>query len=231
MTSRKLNPYESSTFENSLLLRVDGAIGAMSLSPNGRDAVLAGRRGLFIIDLDDPFTPPRWLHHITSWEVADVQWSPHHFVKPSWCISTSNQKALLWDLKRPSSNAIASILHSHNRAISDINFHPFDPEILATCAVDSFIMSWDMRAPRKPVAKWAEWRAGASQVKWNHENPNEIALCHDSSFYIWDTRKGALPVVKIEKAHEKKINGIDFTQGLKNIVTCSNDNKVKFWNL
>ena len=217
MTSRKLNPYESSTFENSLLLRVDGAIGAMSLSPNGRDAVLAGRRGLFIIDLDDPFTPPRWLHHITSWEVADVQWSPHHFVKPSWCISTSNQKALLWDLKRPSSNAIASILHSHNRAISDINFHPFDPEILATCAVDSFIMSWDMRAPRKPVAKWAEWRAGASQVKWNHENPNEIALCHDSSFYIWDTRKGALPVVKIEKAHEKKINGIDFTQGLKNI--------------
>ena len=231
MASRILNPYESSTFGNSLLLRVDGAIGAMSLSPNGRDAVLAGRRGLFIIDLDDPFTPPRWLHHITSWEVADVQWSPHHFTKPSWCISTSNQKALLWDLKRPSSNAIASILHSHNRAISDINFHPFDPEILATCAVDSFIMSWDMRAPRKPVAKWAQWRAGASQVKWNHENPNEIALCHDNSFYIWDTRKGALPVVKIEKAHEKKINGIDFTQGLKNIVTCSNDNKVKFWNL
>ena len=74
-----------------------------------------------------------------------------------------------------------------------------------------------MRAPRKPVAKWAEWRAGASQVKWNHENPNEIALCHDSSFYIWDTRKGALPVVKIEKAHEKKINGIDFTQGLKTL--------------
>ncbi|CAX39648.1 WD repeat protein, putative [Candida dubliniensis CD36] len=231
MASRILNPYESSTFGNSLSLRVDGAIGAMSLSPNGRDAVLAGRRGLFIIDLDDPFTPPRWLHHITSWEVADVQWSPHHFTKPSWCISTSNQKALLWDLKRPSSNAIASILHSHNRAISDINFHPFDPEILATCAVDSFIMSWDMRAPRKPVAKWAQWRAGASQVKWNHENPNEIASCHDNSFYIWDTRKGALPVVKIEKAHEKKINGIDFTQGLKNIVTCSNDNKVKFWNL
>ena len=145
MTSRKLNPYESSTFENSLLLRVDGAIGAMSLSPNGRRSFSRATRS-FIIDLDDPFTPPRWLHHITSWEVADVQWSPHHFVKPSWCISTSNQKALLWDLKRPSSNAIASILHSHNRAISDINFHPFDPEILATCAVDSFIMSWDMRA-------------------------------------------------------------------------------------
>ncbi|EMG48961.1 hypothetical protein G210_0364, partial [Candida maltosa Xu316] len=231
MPNRSLDPNASSTFGNSLSLRVDGAIGAMSLSPNGRDAVLAGRRGLFIIDLDDPFTPPRWLHHITSWEVADVQWSPHHFAKPSWCISTSNQKALLWDLKRPSSNAIANILHSHTRAISDINFHPFDPEILATCAIDTFIMSWDMRTPRKPVAKWSEWRAGAIQVKWNHENPYEIASSHDNAFYIWDTRKGALPVVKIENAHDKKINGLDFNQGLKNIVTCSNDGTVKFWNL
>ncbi|CAI5755705.1 unnamed protein product [Candida verbasci] len=226
-----VNPNDSTTFGNSLSLRVDGAIGAMSLSPNGRDCVLAGRKGLFIIDLDDPFTPPRWLHHITSWEVADVQWSPHHFIKPSWVISTSNQKGLLWDLSRPSNNAIANILHSHTRAISDINFHPFDPEILATCSIDTFIMSWDMRTPRKPVAKWAEWRAGAIQAKWNHENPFEIASSHDNSFYVWDTRKGALPVVKVEKAHEGKINGLDFNQGLKNVITCSNDKTVKFWNL
>ncbi|RLV91653.1 Maintenance of telomere capping protein 5 [Spathaspora sp. JA1] len=203
----------------------------MSLSPNGRDCVLAGRRGLFIIDLDDPFTPPRWLHHITSWEVADVQWSPHHHIKPSWCISTSNQKALLWDLHRPSNNAIVEILHAHTRAISDINFHPFDAEILATCSIDTFVYSWDMRAPRKPVAQWSEWRAGASQVKWNHENPYEIASSHDHSFYIWDTRKGALPVVKVDKAHRGKINGLDFNQGLKNMITCSNDNTVKFWDL
>lgn len=224
------NPHESITFGNSLLLRVDGAIGAMSLSPNGRDAVLAGRRGLFIIDLDDPFTIPRWLHHITSWEVADVQWSPHH-AKPSWCISTSNQKALLWDLARPSNNAILNVLHHHARAITDINFHPFDPELLATCSIDTFILNWDMRTPRKPVNQWAEWRAGATQVKWNHKNPYEIASSHDNNFYIWDTRKGALPVVKVNKAHNGKINGIDFSNGSSNIVTCSNDNSIRFWDL
>ncbi|KAI5948791.1 hypothetical protein KGF57_005189 [Candida theae] len=231
MSTRLINPYESPTFGKSLSLRVDGAIGAMSLSPNGRDAVLAGRRGLFVIDMDDPFTPPRWLHHITSWEVADVQWSPHGTVKPSWCISTSNQKALLWDLNRPSNNAIEYILHSHSRAISDINFHPFDPEMLATCSIDTFAFCWDMRTPRKPVAKWADWRAGAIQVKWNHENPHEIASTHDNSLYIWDTRKGALPVFKITKAHQGKINGLDFSQGLKNIITCSNDRSIKFWDL
>lgn len=231
MSLHSHSPYDSITFGNSLLLRVDGAIGAMSLSPNGRDAVLAGRRGLFIIDLDDPFTTPRWLHHITSWEVADVQWSPHHNAKPSWCISTSNQKALLWDLSRPSNNAILNVLHQHTRAITDINFHPFDPELLATCSIDTFILSWDMRTPRRPVGQWAEWRAGATQVKWNHKNPYEIASSHDDSFYIWDSRKGALPVFKVNKAHNGKVNGLDFSNGISNIITCSNDKLIRFWDL
>lgn len=231
MAQLEQGPYDSITFGNSLLLRVDGAIGAMSLSPNGRDAVLAGRRGLFIIDLDDPFSTPRWLHHITSWEVADVQWSPHHSAKPSWCVSTSNQKALLWDLARPSDNAIVNVLHEHTRAITDINFKPSDPEILATCSIDTFVFSWDMRTPRRPVARWAEWRAGATQVKWNHKNPHEIASSHDDSFYLWDWRKGALPVLKVNRAHEGKINGLDFSNGISNLITCSNDKTIKCWNL
>lgn len=231
MSSLLQNPFESTTFGNSLLLRVDGAIGAMSLSPNGRDAVLAGRKGLFIIDLEDPFTKPRLLHHLTSWEVADVQWSPHYFSKPSWCISTSNQKALLWDLARPSSSAICHVLHQHTRAITDINFHPSDSEILSTCSVDTFVMSWDMRCPRKPVTLWAEWRAGATQVKWNHKNPYEIVSAHDHSFYLWDSRKAALPVLKVNRAHNGKINGLDVSDGVSNIITCSNDKTIKFWDL
>lgn len=225
------DPYKSITFGNSLSVRVDGAIGAMSLSPNGRDVVLAGRRGLFIIDLDDPFTTPRWLHHITSWEVADVQWSPHHHIKPSWCISTSNQKALLWDLARPSNNAIANVLHKHTRAITDINFHPLDPEILATCSIDTYVYSWDMRTPRRPVGKWAEWRAGANQVKWNHGNPYQVASSHDHGFYIWDTRHGAVPVLRVDHAHKGKINGLDFGGSGDRILSCSNDKTVKLWNL
>ncbi|PSK38215.1 hypothetical protein C7M61_002772 [Candidozyma pseudohaemuli] len=225
------NPFESLTFGNSLSLRVDGAIGTMSLSPNGRDAVLAGRKGLFIIDLDDPFTTPRWLHHITSWEVADVQWSPHHFVKPSWCISTSNQKALLWDLARPSNNAIAHVLHRHTRAIADINFHPMDPEVLATCSIDTFVYSWDMRSPRRPIGKWAEWRAGATQVKWSHNDPHQLVSSHDHSFFLWDTRKGAVPVLRAENAHSGKINGLDFSSADNKLMTCSNDESIKVWDL
>lgn len=223
------NPYDSITFGNSLSLRVDGAIGAMSLSPNGRDAVLAGRRGLFIIDMDDPFSTPRWLHHITSWEVADVQWSPHHAAKPSWCISTSNQKALLWDLARPSNNAVQNILHRHTRAITDINFHPLDPEMLATCSIDTFVLSWDMRNPRRPAGKWAEWRAGATQVKWNHSNPYQIVSSHHHNFCIWDVRHGAEALMKVENAHTGKINGLDFSGAKSRLITCSSDQTINIW--
>ncbi|QBM88513.1 WD40 repeat [Metschnikowia aff. pulcherrima] len=221
------SPYASPTFGSALSLRVDGAIGAMSLAPNGRDAVLAGRKGLFIIDLDDPFTAPRWLHHITSWEVADVQWLPHPS-KPSWCVSTLNQKALLWDLARPSHNAIQNVLHRHTRAITDIHFHPQDAEMLATCLIDTFVFAWDMRAPRRPVHKWAEWRAGATQVKWSQNNAHLLALSHHHSFCLWDARKGALPLLKVDGAHTGKINGLDFGGRL---VTCANDATVKFWDV
>lgn len=224
-------PRESPTFGNSLLLRVDGAIGAMSLSPNGRDAVLAGRKGLFVIDLDDPFTPPRWLHHITSWEVADVQWLPHAHAKPSWCVLTLNQKALLWDLLRPGTNAIQNVLHRHTRAITDLHFHPQDPEQLATCLIDTFVFTWDMRTPRRPTTKYAQWRAGATQVKWSARNGHQLALSHHHSFYIWDARKGALPLLKCENAHGGKINGLDFSSTSGRLVTCANDHTVKFWDV
>ena len=180
------------------------------------------------MDLDDPFSPPRFLHHLTAWEVADVQWSPHAS-KPSWVISTSNQKALIWNLALSSDNAVEHILHGHQRAITDINFHALNPEIIATCSVDSFIHVWDLRNPRKPSQSFADWRAGATQVKWNRRNPHVLASSHDNKVYIWDERKGSIPLRKIE-AHDSKVNGLDFsrTEEFK-VLTCSNDRTVKLW--
>ncbi|KAG0675710.1 hypothetical protein C6P40_001448 [Pichia californica] len=227
--SRITSPYDSITFGNPLSLRVDSNyLSVMSISPCGRDAVLAGRKGLLVIDLDDPFAAPRWLHHETSWEVADVQWSPH-VSKPSWVVSTSNQKAMVWNLARSSNDAIEYVLHSHIRAITDIQFHPQNPEMLATCSVDTFVLAWDLRSPKEPVQQWSEWRAAASQVKWNYNDPNIIASSHDNNILIWDMRKGAIPMKKLQ-GHDAKINGLDWSRENKyDLITSSNDMSVKFW--
>lgn len=41
-------------------------------------------------------------------------------------------------------------LRAHTRVVSDLNWHPSEPEILASCSIDTFIHIWDIRDQRKP---------------------------------------------------------------------------------
>lgn len=224
------SPYESTTFGTSLSLKVNGGFNAVSINPSGRDVVLASRSGLFVIDLDDPFSPPRWLHHVTPWQVADVQWYPHP-AKPYWVVSTSNQKAIIWNLTRSSTDAIEYALHGHSRAITDINFNPQNPDILATCSIDTYVHAWDMRSPSRPFYSTSSWDSSASQVKWNYRDPNVLASSHGNDVFIWDVRKGSSPLLKLE-GHESGVNSIDFNRFKRGeIMSSSNDGTVKFWDI
>ena len=222
--------FESPTFGQDAWFRLDKPVGSASISPCGRDVVLASRQGLHIIDLDLPWSPPRHLAHHTPWEVADVQWSPFA-ARDYWIVSTSNQKALVWNLALAhSKSSVEHVLHGHSRAITDINFSAHYPDILATCAVDSFVHCWDLRHPSRPAMTFCDWFAGASQVKWNRQNSHILASSHDKVLRVWDDRKGAYPLRSIE-AHATKIYGIDWSRmETSNLVTCSLDKTIKFWN-
>lgn len=41
-------------------------------------------------------------------------------------------------------------LRSHTRVVSDLNWHRFDPNLLASCSIDTFIHVWDIRDQRRP---------------------------------------------------------------------------------
>ena len=219
------------SFGQETSFRLDSPVGSASISPCGRDVVLASRDGLHIIDLDSPYSPPRYLPHHTSWDVADVQWSPFAS-RDYWVVSTSNQKALVWNLEAKYwQNSIEFVLHGHTRAITDINFSAHHADILATCAVDSYVHCWDLRTPSRPAVSFSDWFAGATQVKWNRQDAHVIASSHDRYLRIWDDRNGAHPVHTIE-AHDTKIYGVDWNRFETNkIVTCSLDKTIKFWNL
>ena len=187
------------------------------------------RQGLHIIDLDSPWSPPRHLSHHTPWEVADVQWSPFA-ARDYWVVSTSNQKAVVWNLAMTNARAsIEHVLHAHTRAITDINFSAHHPDILATCAVDSYIHCWDLRHSKRPAMTFCDWFAGATQVKWNRQDSHILASSHDKILRIWDDRKGAHPLRSIE-AHATKIYGVDWNRTkMNNVTTCSLDKTIKFW--
>src|SRR5882757_5428637 len=221
--------FESKTFGQDASFRLEQPVGSMSISPSGRDVALASKEGLHIIDLDSPYSPPRYLPHRTPWEVADVQWSPFA-ARDYWVVSTSNQKALVWNLDARSwQDPIEFVLHGHTRAITDINFSAHNPDVLATCAVDSFVHCWDLRAPSRPVNSFSDWFAGATQVKWSRQDEHVIASSHDKFLHIWDDRNGSYPLRTIE-AHGTKIYGVDWNRHHRNkIVTCSLDRTIKFW--
>ena len=222
--------FDSPTFGQDGSFRLDKPVGSASISPCGRDVVLASRQGLHIIDLDLPWSPPRHLAHHTPWEVADVQWSPFSS-RDYWVVSTSNQKALVWNLALANvHSSVEHVLHGHSRAITDINFSAHYPDILATCAVDSFVHCWDLRHPSRPALTFCDWFAGATQVKWNRQNSHVLASSHDKFLRVWDDRKGAYPLRSIE-AHATKIYGVDWSRTeSSNLVTCSLDRTIKFWN-
>ena len=158
-----------------------------------------------------------------------MQWSPFA-ARDFWVVSTSNQKALVWNLgMSPRQDPIEHILHGHTRAITDINFSAHHPDVIATCAVDSFVHCWDLRVPARPAVSFSDWFAGATQVKWSRQDSHVVASSHDKYLRIWDDRMGAYPIRSIE-AHTTKIYGVDWNRFHPNkIVTCSLDRTIKFW--
>ncbi|KIJ15733.1 hypothetical protein PAXINDRAFT_162821 [Paxillus involutus ATCC 200175] len=222
------SPDDGGNFRRSLQIDmkdlVGDAVGSMSISPASRDIVLAARRGLFIIDLEAPLEIPRFLPQGGTWDVADVQWNPHR-ARAEYIVSTSSEKLLIWNLMLIGKTSIEHILHSHYRAITDINWHTSEPETVCSVGIDSWLWSWDLREPRKPVM------AGGTQVKWNRQDPNVLASSHMDEVLIWDRRKGSLPTARI-RAHNAKIYGIDWAHArAHDIVTCSLDKTIKVWNV
>ena len=224
--------YDSETFDADGTIHVDGLVGSATISPSGRDIALASPEGLAIIDLDSPYNPPRRLSsHGSPWLVVDVQWSPFA-ARDYWVASTANHRCLVWNLNLREDSATGAIEHSlqgHSRAITDINFSAHHPDILATCAVDGYVHCWDLRKPRQPVLTFCDWLAGATQVKYNRQDPNILASSHDRWLHIWDERKPSMPLKSIS-AHTSKIYGLDWNRtSSTSLVTCSLDKSMKFW--
>ncbi|KAG6372963.1 hypothetical protein JVT61DRAFT_7009 [Boletus reticuloceps] len=228
------SPDDGGNFRSSLQIDmkdlVGDAVGNMSISPTSRDIVLAARRGLFIIDLEAPLEIPRFLPQGGTWDVADVQWNPHR-ARAEYIVSTSSEKLLIWNLMIVGKSSIEHILHSHYRAITDINWHTSEPDTVSSVGIDSWLWSWDLREPRKPVMGLCGFNSAGTQVKWNRQDPNVLASSHTDEVLIWDRRKGSLPTARI-RAHSAKIYGIDWAHSrAHDIITCSLDKTIKVWNV
>lgn len=112
--------------------------------------------------------------------------------------------------------------------ITDLNWHQSDPNVLASCSVDTFIHIWDLRDSRRPMISLSAV-AEASQVRWNRVSSHLLATAHDGDIKLWDQRKGTAPIQYVA-AHLAKIHGLDWNPHSETqLATSSQDNTVKFF--
>ncbi|RLN63484.1 hypothetical protein BBP00_00004137 [Phytophthora kernoviae] len=262
-----------STIHNNVHVRLDLNASALSVDATGSVAVLAGRKGLHLVDLETPFLPPATLHHQTKLEVTVVKCNPHALFK-SHVASSSNRNTLIWDIagvgvgtgvsasigagqgssgayKHGHNNAggrtsggnsgqtttppLVATLRAHTRPVSDVAWSPMEPSLLATCSADAKTLLWDMRSPQRPVQTLNAYNTSVTQLEWNRVDSTSLATAHDGEVRVWDLRaageKAVAPAALIT-AHMQKIYGLDWhPQRMYELVTCSEDKTVKFWDV
>ncbi|XP_065423522.1 GATOR2 complex protein WDR59 isoform X2 [Chrysemys picta bellii] len=198
----------------------------MSVDCLGQHAVLSGRRFLYIVNLDVPTEGHRKISRQSKWDIGAVQWNPHDSYAHYFAAS-SNQRVDLYKWK-DGNGEVGTSLQGHTRVISDLDWAVFEPDLLVTSSVDTYIYVWDIKDTRKPTVSLSAV-AGASQVKWNKKNANCLATSHDGDVRIWDKRKPSTAVEYLA-AHLSKIHGLDWHPDNEYILaTSSQDNSVRFW--
>lgn len=121
------------------------------------------------------------------------------------------------------------ILRGHSRAIADVEWAHFDPHLIGSSAADCLTNLWDIRDSRRPSASLSSV-SSTTLVRFSKTSSNLVATSHEIDVRIWDIRQPNLPLHYIG-AHFKKINGMDWSTNLEQLITCGQDNTIKLWDL
>ncbi|XP_049822756.1 GATOR complex protein WDR59 isoform X2 [Aethina tumida] len=198
---------------------------AMAVDCTGTFVLLAGRKCVAITNLNEDFSLKK-IPRQSKYDVGTAEWNPTIHNK-ELCVISSNQRLEVLTLQNEDLTLTHS-LRAHTRVITDLSWHRFDPNILASCSADTFIHIWDIRDARKPTLSLSAI-AEASQVRWNRLSPNLLATAHDGDIKVWDQRKGTAPT-KYISAHLSKIHGLDWSPVSEyQLASSSQDNTVKFF--
>ncbi|KAK7790146.1 hypothetical protein R5R35_009355 [Gryllus longicercus] len=202
---------------------------AMAIDWTGVYVLLAGRRFLAIKNLNDSSDTLHKVPRQSKYEVGAAEWNPSSANK-ELCAISSGQRVEILSWRAGTDLVQTHSLRSHTRVVSDLNWHRFDPNLVASCSIDTFIYVWDVRDQRRPVLSLSAV-AGATQVRWNRLSRYLLASAHDGEIRLWDQRKGTAPVQYIA-AHLSKIYSLDWSPHNENqLATSSQDCTVKFFDI
>ncbi|CAB3373844.1 Hypothetical predicted protein [Cloeon dipterum] len=161
---------------------------AMSVDHSGSLVLLFGRRYMALVNLDKPTETLKKVNRKTKYDVgfaATADWSP--VISDELIAFSSDERVEVFRWK----NCDLTTEHSfkaHSRVVTDLQWHKTDPNLLATCSLDTFLHIWDLRDMRRPATSLSTV-VGSSHVRWNCVSKDVLASAHDGDVKIWDHRK------------------------------------------
>lgn len=249
------------SFQTSICVCPDVNASTMAIDVNGRYAILTGRKGMVLVDLEVDNTEcsidPTQQHHVRGIRLGETNSStptknialvkrlPKNSKYEPTASHFNRHMVDLFALTTYQVVEVFSIddlcpmkpklaLRGHSRVITDVEWSNSDPCLLGSSAADCLTNLWDIRDGRRPSATLTSV-SGATQVRFSKTSSNLIATSHEIDVRIWDIRQPNLPLYYIA-AHIQKINGMDWSPNKTNsdhdqLITCSQDNTIKLWDL
>lgn len=133
-----------------------------------------------------------------SESVRDVKFSPGN--PTTFAAAGENGQVQLWDTRR--ADRCISQFTAHSEPIYTCDWHPTNPNWLATGSRDKLIKIWSIGTGEIDPVHTIQTIAVVGRVRWRPERPYQIASCAlvmDYSIYLWDVRRPFIPYASLNE--------------------------------
>ena len=125
--------------------------------------------------------------------------------------SSCYNSVLLWNAAMSDPTCLQMTMDAHKRVITDLEWSLFDPNILCSSSIDTYIHLWDIRYPTHPARSFCSHGKSVRKSMWNRKSEFLFASVHDKDVSVWDVRYGSRPVKVLSSDTGKKIRSIDWS--------------------
>eukprot|EP01113_Clastostelium_recurvatum_P037956 TRINITY_DN5607_c0_g1_i1.p1 TRINITY_DN5607_c0_g1~~TRINITY_DN5607_c0_g1_i1.p1 ORF type:complete len:829 (-),score=148.05 TRINITY_DN5607_c0_g1_i1:31-2517(-) len=214
-----------------LSMNMGGPLNALSVAPDRKSIVVAGRETIKIVGLDTdglrhPVTNLRVGKMNLNYTGNDCSWHP----TKSWIATAATNGAVaIWDGAR-----IVRLLTDHNRTVNRVTWHSREDALLLSGSQDGTMKLWDTNM-REASAQAITFNARSESVRdvaFSPRYPNFFAAAFDNgTVQTWDLRRPDKCLQKI-MAHQGLVLAIDWHPVDKDrLASSGRDRMVKIWDL
>ncbi|CAO3678190.1 unnamed protein product [Umbelopsis vinacea] len=216
--------------------QLPGALNALSSSPDGEYAVVAGREVLKVLHV----TTQEATEYINlrtgsnlslNYSSNDVKWG-NNGTRNKIATAATNGAIIIWDLNK-TGRKTDRVISEHTRAVNRVCFQPNNGYVLLSASQDGNIKAWDLRDP-KAAAKYSYEGKSESvrDVQFNPLNTNEFAAGFETgTIQKWDMRNPKLIYERKVSAHNGPCLTVDWHPDGRTLASGGRDRTIKVWDM